>query len=129
MPRTAISPSLCFTHDFLDLYETIAQEPSVIFEQLLDERPLVLLTRDLRDLAISSFYYLRSSQPKAFARLVPSGSLAEYVDSPIVGIERLARLPVVARTRKVERTRDLAFAIGAVGRRQLSCQFHFLRCG
>src|SRR5260370_19630048 len=36
----------------------------------------------------------------------------------------LARLPVVARTRKVEGTRDLAFAIGAVGRRQLSCQFH-----
>lgn len=41
----------------------------------------------------------------------------------------LARVPIIARTRKVERTCYLAFAIGAVGRRQLSCQFHFLRCG
>jgi hypothetical protein len=92
MQRTAISPSLCFTHDFLDLYETIAEEPWIVFEQLLWERPLVLLTRDLRDLAVSSFFYLRSSQPRVFARLVPSGSFAEYIDSPIVGIERLARL-------------------------------------
>ncbi|MCF8533607.1 MAG: sulfotransferase domain-containing protein [Reyranella sp.] len=97
IPRTRLSPSLCFTHDFLDLYETIAEEPWIVFESFLLERPLILMTRDLRDLAVSSFYYLRSSQPKAFASLVHSGALTEYINSPIVGIERLAQLFVLEK--------------------------------
>jgi hypothetical protein len=92
IPPTAVSPSLCFTHDFLDLFETIAEEPWIVFESLLLERPLILMTRDPRDIAVSSFHYLRSSQPEAFARLVPSDSIAEYIDSHIVGIERLSTL-------------------------------------
>lgn len=92
MPRTEISPSLCFTHDFLDLYENVGAQPWIVFEQLMRARPLVLLTRDLRDLAVSSFHYMRRSQPKVFDRLIPTGSLAEYINSPIWGIERLASL-------------------------------------
>jgi len=92
IPRTDISPPICFTHDFLDMFETIPCEPWVVFKSMLQERPLILMTRDLRDLVVSWFHYLRSSQPEVFARLVPSGSIAEFVGSPVVGIERLARL-------------------------------------
>jgi hypothetical protein len=38
----------------------------------------------------------------------------------------LAQLPVIARTREVERMRYLTFAIGAVGRGQLAGQFYLL---
>ncbi len=90
IPRTALSPSVCFTHDFFDLFETLPAPPGIVFEPLIRQRPLILLTRDLRDLAVSWFYYLRSSQPETFARLVPDGSIGAFVDSPVLGIERLA---------------------------------------
>ncbi|WP_421998991.1 sulfotransferase domain-containing protein [Reyranella sp.] len=90
IPRTSVSPSLCFTHDFFDLFETLPAEPAIVFEPLIRQRPLILLTRDLRDLSVSWYHYLRISQPEAFARLVPDGSLSAFVDSPILGIERLA---------------------------------------
>ena len=97
IPRTDVFPSLCFTHDFLDLFETIPAEPWIVFEALLLTKPLILMTRDLRDLAVSWFYYLRSTQPANFAKLVPSGSMREFIDSPIVGIERLAAVHKLER--------------------------------
>lgn len=92
IPRTAVSPSVCFTHDFFDLFETLPAPPAIVFEAMMRQRPLILLTRDLRDLAVSWFHYLRVSQPETFARLVPDGSIGAFIESPIVGIERLAEV-------------------------------------
>ena len=90
LPPTPISPSICFTHDFLDLFETAPAGPWIVFEPEMAGKPVILMTRDLRDTAVSWFYYLRVSQPDAFRALAPGGTLAELIDSPVAGLERLA---------------------------------------
>lgn len=88
--RTGISPSICFTHDFLTLFETIAADPRIVFEDILVERPLILLTRDIRDLAVSRFHHLKITEPAILAKHVPTGLVSDVINSPILGIERLA---------------------------------------
>lgn len=95
IPATSISPSVLFMHDFLGMFETIAAEPFVAYPEQLNAKPLILLVRDVRDLAVSWFHYLRRSQPDAFKRLVPAQTLEAFIESPILGIERLAKVQLV----------------------------------
>lgn len=90
MARTEISPSICFTHDFLTLFEAIAADPWIVFEDILIGRPLILLTRDIRDLAVSRFHHLKTAEPAILARHAPTALISDVINSPILGIERLA---------------------------------------
>jgi hypothetical protein len=90
MAGTDRSPSLHFTHGFFDVFETIPARPWCLFENELVQRPLILLVRDPRDVVVSYYHYLRISQPERFSSLVPSGSLREFVESSVVGLERIA---------------------------------------
>jgi len=74
-----------FTHDFFDVYQDADEPVRVLFAAELAAKPLVLLVRDPRDVAVSYYYH------KRFRQGVHLPSLAECVLSGRYGIERQSR--------------------------------------
>ena len=91
MPRTPSTPSICFSADYLDYYEFKPGVPRIVLEPEMSSRALVLMLRDPRDVVISYYHYIKAFSPAAFSRLVPSGNLQDFIDSPIVGLELISR--------------------------------------
>jgi len=90
IPRIGFFPSIYFHHGFFEVFDGMAADPVNLFEEEMALRPLILLTRDPRDVLVSYYYYTRKRDPENFARWVPSGSFDEFLQSPVYGLERIA---------------------------------------
>lgn len=90
IPPTDATPEICFTAGWFDLFEGREGTPFVEYEDLLLEKPLILLIRDPRDIVISYYYFIKRLNPDRFMECVPSGTLDDFIASPIYGIERIS---------------------------------------
>lgn len=90
MPSTAFSPSICFSADYLDFYEFKPGVPRIVLGPEMLGRPLVLMVRDPRDVIISYYHYVKAFSPANFLRLVPTGTFADFIVSPILGLETIS---------------------------------------
>ena len=97
LPKIGPYPSICFHHGFFEVFEGLPGDPVGLFEDEMAGRPLVLLTRDPRDVAVSYYYYTRKRDPLRFKHWVSSGTLNDFLPSPIFGLDRIARVEEIER--------------------------------
>lgn len=91
IPRTECTRAMLFTHGYFAAFEGLPGSPTRLFEDEFGRHPLVLLTRDPRDVVLSYYHFTCKRDPAGLARWVPSGSFGDFVDSQVYGLERISR--------------------------------------
>jgi hypothetical protein len=81
-PKTKTSPGIAFKHDYAQLYQDCPGAPRIVFDALLLANPLIVLTRDPRDVAISYFHQ------KAYREGWGVPDIDAFLFDEIYGIER-----------------------------------------
>jgi hypothetical protein len=83
--RTKFTPQISFKHEYMDVFQDGPGRPSILLPAEIKAKPLVVVTRDPRDVAVSYFYQ------KSRREGVWNGELATFLDSPIYGVVRQAQ--------------------------------------
>lgn len=78
-------PSIDFTHNFFDYFQHYNNDPYILDAKILDKKPIITMTRDPRDAAIS-FYNDKSHREKIY-----DGSLNDFLFSDVYGIDRQSK--------------------------------------
>jgi hypothetical protein len=73
---------IAFDHEYMEMFQDCAETPRLLHRKLLNRKRLVVLTRDPRSVVVSYFNHQRYREHLAI------GSLLEFIESPIYGIER-----------------------------------------
>jgi hypothetical protein len=73
---------IAFDHEYMEIFQDCPETPRLLHRKLLNRRRLVVLTRDPRSVVVSYFNHQRYREGLAI------GSLLEFIESPIYGIER-----------------------------------------
>ena len=87
-------PSVVFTEDFFNVYADVPVEPRVLFQDLLDDKRVIVLVRDPRDIVVSYYHWARArliddpARPRPFLDV---SSLNRFIRSDVYGIERIAK--------------------------------------
>lgn len=82
LPHQNKLPNLFFTHNYFDIYQGHPGIPEILFRELLEQKKIILIIRDPRDVAVS-FYFQKSLREN---KQLPN--IDEFVLSDIYGIER-----------------------------------------
>lgn len=76
---------LLFSHNYFDIYQDVPGVPSVMFQQQLESKKVVLILRDPRDIAVSYYYHKKLRQ-----KVIHDLTIDEFLLSEIYGIERIS---------------------------------------
>lgn len=81
-PGSLDGRGIVFDHEYLEIFQDTAERPRLLHPKLLSRKRLVVLVRDPRSVCVSYYFH------KKLRDRLQVGGLADFVKSPMFGIER-----------------------------------------
>jgi Sulfotransferase domain. len=81
-PGSLAGRGIVFDHEYLEIFQDTVEPPRLLYPKLLSKKRLVVLVRDPRSVCVSYYFH------KKLRDRLQVGGLADFVKSPMFGIER-----------------------------------------